>query len=214
MDRKIFRLSLSIFLMTVLFACANDDEKSADQGVIKILYLTSLKFRGNLGGIVGADHKCNNDPQKPPGNYKAFLVDGTTRRACSTPFCSGANESVDWVLKANTTYRNKEGTIVGKTDTNKPIFTQALQNPVKNCVILPLEECRFWSGLKDDWTTDTARLCPQGGQAWHNGSGGADGTNGNAALGTALYQQGIGPFISESHHGCGAVDFPLLCAEQ
>ncbi|MDO8622704.1 MAG: DUF1554 domain-containing protein [archaeon] len=40
------------------------------------LFVTSSSYDGNLGGIAGADEKCNSDINKPtnhPGNYKALI---------------------------------------------------------------------------------------------------------------------------------------------
>src|SRR5690606_20294444 len=50
--------------------------------------------------------------------YKALLVHGTERVACTTAQCSGcASEHVDWVLSPNTHYLRADGvTLVGTTN--------------------------------------------------------------------------------------------------
>lgn len=78
------------------------------------IFLTAAIFNGNLGGVAGADEKCNADSNKPTGNlsYKALIVDATNRTITIT----GANTASpevsnvkDWPLKANTKYFQKSG---------------------------------------------------------------------------------------------------------
>ncbi len=71
----------------------------------KRMFLTNSTTAG-LGGITGMDNICNNDTFRPDTEktYKALIVDGTNRRACSTANCTATSENIDWVLKPNTTY--------------------------------------------------------------------------------------------------------------
>ncbi|OFZ21161.1 MAG: hypothetical protein A2202_07015 [Bdellovibrionales bacterium RIFOXYA1_FULL_36_14] len=78
------------------------------------IYISENTTKGNLAtsgsGIEAADAICT--ASKPPntGNVKAFLVDGTTRRACATADCDG--EHIDWVLSTGREYRRTGGAIV------------------------------------------------------------------------------------------------------
>lgn len=50
------------------------------------VFITTGKWDGNLGGLVGADEKCQNEAvanDLPPGNYKAFLSDYGTGNSVS-----------------------------------------------------------------------------------------------------------------------------------
>jgi hypothetical protein len=79
------------------------------------IFTTNNTFTGNLGGISGADEKCNADSNKPTGNlrYKALLVDADNR-TITINSANTANPTVtgtkDWALKANTKYVQKDGT--------------------------------------------------------------------------------------------------------
>lgn len=66
----------------------------------------SIGNNGESTGVYAADYLCNHDESTPKAGYfKAFLVDGVNRVACSTPNCAGAgNTSTDWVLHPNTSY--------------------------------------------------------------------------------------------------------------
>jgi len=72
------------------------------------VYTTSLGYTPLvLGGVAGADARCMSDSAYPgSGIYKALIVDGTTRRACSTANCAGGSaEHMNWVLRPRATYR-------------------------------------------------------------------------------------------------------------
>ena len=63
-------------LLTVIVDPAYSDPNE------KTVFVTSTSFNGNLGGISGADEKCQaeaDDPASivPPGTYLAWLSDGT-----------------------------------------------------------------------------------------------------------------------------------------
>lgn len=85
----------------------------------KRIYVTNNIYNGNLGGIAGADTKCNAvDGNKPAasGTFKALLVDSGAsllRRACTMQNCTGGggvSQGIDWVLRPNVTYlRGQDG---------------------------------------------------------------------------------------------------------
>src|SRR6478736_1249932 len=115
----------------------------------KIIYLTGTPKKANFGGVSGADTLCNASPPSP-GSYKALIVDGTTRVACTSAHCvtSGAAEGVDWVLAPNTKYVRADNTVVGTTSA-AAIFAFPLTNSVGEIGY------SYWTGLSGDWTTST-----------------------------------------------------------
>lgn len=116
----------------------------------KKIFVTNSTTNANTGGVAGADSKCMSDANYPgSGTYKALIVAGTTRTACTTANCSGgASEHVDWVLKANTEYlRLSDDAVIGTTDENG-LLQFNLDNPLD-------ETYNYWlfTGLESDWTT-------------------------------------------------------------
>ena len=78
-------------------------------------------------GIQGADFICNSEAKKPVWHpnipsgeshtYKAIIVDGLNRIACTSNNCStGTNGQTDWVLQPNTTYLSESGSKIGQTN--------------------------------------------------------------------------------------------------
>src|SRR6185369_3589397 len=70
-------------------------------------YRPAFDFYG-INGVNSADTKCGAEAvtMSLSGTYKALIVDGTNRIACTSANCSGTGnaEHVDWVLRANTAY--------------------------------------------------------------------------------------------------------------
>ena len=112
---------------------------------------------GQPTGIYAADFICNNDPKKPAtGIYKAFIVDGKNRVACSTGNCNGYNNtSTDWVLHPNTTYvwaEESGATTFAWQTGNNSLFesTTLIPNIIGN-------HTSYWTGFQGtDWTAPTA----------------------------------------------------------
>ena len=117
------------------------------------VFLTSGKHTGDLGGIAGADMVCMTDPSYPgAGTFKALLVDGSARVACTSASCTAAM-GVDWVLAPNTTYyRADDSTQIGTT-TAAATFAFAIKNPISNSA------ATAFTGLDADWTTASAATC-------------------------------------------------------
>jgi hypothetical protein len=111
---------------------------------------------GNPGGILGADNICQNDFNKPGGTatWKAMLVDGNTRRACTSANCSssGNEEHIDWVLKPNANYVRVTGELIGSTN-DKALLVFPLSNSIRG------SSASIWTGLNTDWTSDTSNNC-------------------------------------------------------
>jgi hypothetical protein len=116
----------------------------------KIIYLTSTPKKANFGGVSAADALCNGSPPRP-GTYKALLVDGSTRVACTSALCAtnGAAEGVDWALAPNTQYVRADGQTVIGTTTAAGIFAFPLAASIDT------NGFSYWTGLAADWTTST-----------------------------------------------------------
>ena len=102
----------------------------------------------DLSGIEDADLVCEN---YVGSNYRALLVDGTTRVASETPY-RGDGE-VDWVLLPYTRYVNESGSLVWVTDSVPLLAVRNGQvSPLLN-PILPGPYSLAWGGYDRDWTT-------------------------------------------------------------
>jgi len=119
------------------------------------IFITAAKFDGNaLGGVKGADQLCMQDANYPgTAVYKAFLVANTgnanTSRIASISPNAGDGQ-IDWVLKANTSYYQVDGTtLVMSTNANAIFdFTKgALTNPFHN----KPDWMPFHTGMSMDW---------------------------------------------------------------
>jgi uncharacterized protein DUF1554 len=107
----------------------------------KRFFATASSYDGNLGGISGADAKCESDANKPAsGTYKAVLA-GAGRQATPTP--------TDWVLQPNSKYFRLDGTFIAGTQ-GAAIFEGDLSNSV---AAVPEAVVWAWTGLREDWST-------------------------------------------------------------
>ncbi len=118
----------------------------------KRIFVTAATFKGNLGGIGGADLKCNADTNKPGvGTYKAMIA-GESIRSAFPP--------VDWVLTAGTSYfRPADEVLIARALTDA-VFTFPL-----NATIVDQGMTRVWVGLKADWT-QSGGICGAQGMPW------------------------------------------------
>lgn len=112
----------------------------------KLIRETSMFYSTNLGGIAGADAKC----QAELGTgWKAFLVGGS-RRATVTPYVGDGQ--LDWVIKKYTHYYNVHDQLIWRTDEIPLLGVRAgarlnLYAPVWDNTNYP------WAGWAADWTT-------------------------------------------------------------
>ena len=111
-------------------------------------------------GIQGADFICNYlvpiehsyaflNESAP--HFAAFLVDGESRVACSTPNCSqgGNSEHINWVLQPNTNYNIKIST--NPADGTNSISTNQyglLSDAQESQVFGASSTLYYWTGLK------------------------------------------------------------------
>lgn len=116
----------------------------------KHIFLSNSSDDGNFGGISGADNLCNTDNNRPDTSktYKALMVDGTNRVACTTANCSGGTgEHTDWVLTISTPYVKTNGTVAVGTTNSVGLFEFPLSAAIGSVAN------NTWTGLEADWTT-------------------------------------------------------------
>ena len=106
----------------------------------KRTFLTFTTYDGNLGGIAGADAKCNSDTNRPsilPNTYSALVSVNATRTG---------NPLASWVLLANRDYFRGDGTT--KIFTSSPASIFNFGN-FDNSVSASNDE--YWTGLTNSW---------------------------------------------------------------
>lgn len=188
----------------------------------KYIFLTVATYKGNFdsltatvpgnnngNGIDDADTLCQ--AQKTanfsslPGaasEYKAFIVVGTTRRACSTADCSGGvSENIDWVLKANTDYYRLDGAIDTKIfTTNGSGIINFTAGGTLLTAIDSSSSTFWWTGMDSNWLADFSCTTPwavTGGNA-NRGIGGSNNSNS----------------IFNTYGSCNSTTQKLLCVRQ
>ncbi|TDP51151.1 uncharacterized protein DUF1554 [Bacteriovorax stolpii] len=190
-------LTLTFFL--TLLSCGQSDGVAPGAGSSSTplkLFVTSSTTTGNIGGIVAADSLCMADSNYPgSGVYKALIVDGSNRVACSSANCSGgSSEHVDWVLRANTQYqRVSDGATVGTTNANG-IFSFPLTNSLD-------ASYTYWlfTGLTANWITNTGDCTNWSSTGGFGGFGLGDKTTIEAVY---------------SNNGSCSTSVKLICVEQ
>ncbi len=166
-----------------------------------------LKTAGaGTNGIDGADNLCNADRVNIAGieqtrPYKALVVDGINRQACSSANCSsGTSGQIDWVFYPDTDYLRTDGTTpILSTDPTNGIHDFATS-------IGAIDGANtYWTGLAADWTTEPANNC----NSWQNGTNAFNGVygDGNATTDLAI-SDGFGGWA------CDTGNQYLVCVEQ
>jgi hypothetical protein len=124
-----FRHALVTLCALVLVACA---EKKKSTGVTPCstcrVFSTTLRYTGNLGGISGADEKCNSDSQSGTATFKALL----------------SGRGGDSVIRNNTIYVTISNQTLTTSDGNAR-FTFPLANAIGGD--------QAWTGLDTSWAT-------------------------------------------------------------
>jgi len=107
------------------------------------IFVSTISYPGNLGGITGADAKCNGDTNKPTARtYKAMLMASTR------------NLSTDWVLKPNTTYYQSNGiTPISSTDATGAFNFVSILNPIR------ATSGGAWTGMTTTWSLYSGYNC-------------------------------------------------------
>ena len=137
------------------------------------IFVTDDSYTGSLGGVDGADTKCNNigDGNHPGGGvYKALIMDGANRVACTSVNCTGGfGENVDWVLAPNFPYVRADDLAQLFTTNEKAIF---LFGTLPN--VLATDSTHYWSGLTNNWRLNGVHCL-----GWATASGGQSGDRGD-----------------------------------
>lgn len=155
-----------------------------------------LKTEGSgSNGPDGADKLCQADSQSSGGTYKAMLVDGVNRVACTSANCAGGvSEHVDWVLKPSTEYRQIDGSTVIGTTNSAGLFAFPLSNVVST------QSSFLWTGLQADWRGDSQNC------------GGFASTSGSSRTGSS--NATTDTTISWNLTACNYYGTTILCVEQ
>lgn len=157
----------------------------------KLMYVTNEKYWGNLGGISGADAKCQADTQCPNGKAcKAIIMASNERYACTSKSACGGTNSKEWVLTPNTTYLNTESQIISTTNSAGTFGSDGVfvfNFPIKS------DENKAWTGFDNYFMINKDANC----QNWTIGDSGINklgGLYGNSAniLPYAFTQDGGG----------------------
>ncbi len=104
-------------------------------------------------GIPEADQFCNNSipPSIGSGTFKAMIVDGINRNACTSANCTNSAQNKDWVFQADRYYYQTDGaTLVFKSNTGG-VFDFTFGALDKN-FDFQNGGLSIWSGLAPDWT--------------------------------------------------------------
>lgn len=168
-----------------------------------IFTTASTTPNGNLGSTWdNIDNLCMVDSNKPNDKliYKAMLVgnnNGIARQACTSANCAtgGSSENINWVLHPNTVY-NWAGTTNQVFTTNS---TGIAPMPIPNQGAP--SAAVLWTGLNQDWTTDSANTC----SGWTS-------TSGNGRLGNRASPNGN--FIGAISRACSDSRQLLYCVSQ
>ena len=135
---KLLTMISAVALLTAIAGSAYADQHE------KTVFVTSAKFTGNLGGLAGADDKCQAEADGPAsivpsGTYLAWLSDGTD--SPDTRFTKSAHP-----------YMLLDGTKIAEnyTDLTDGSILHAI-NIDRTGKSLPF--VRFWTGTNSDGTT-------------------------------------------------------------
>ena len=135
---KLLTMISAVALLTAIAGSAHADQHE------KTVFVTSAKFKGSLGGLAGADDKCQAEADGrasivPSGTYLAWLSDGTD--SPDTRFTKSAHP-----------YMLPDGTKIAEnfTDlTDGSVLNKINSDPTGKPLGLQL----FWTGTKSDGTT-------------------------------------------------------------
>ena len=135
---KLLTMISAVALLTAIAGSASADQHE------KTVFVTSAKFKGNLGGLAGADNKCQAEADGPAsivpsGTYLAWLSDGTD--SPDTRFTKSAHP-----------YMLLDGTKIAEN------YTDLTDGSILRAINIdstgkPLGAQQFWTGTKADGTT-------------------------------------------------------------
>jgi len=154
----------------------------ADDGVTlpafcakKVIFLSSTQYGGNLGGLAGADAKCQGlaEASGLSGSFKAWLTDSTTSANARLIHHTGSYVRTDGAVIAINWFDLTDGWI------KEPIICDELKNCedhyIDNGIAFTGSNKRgFGDGFCQDWTLDSSMLTAVVGSAGRIDSGWTD----------------------------------------
>jgi len=180
------------FAAALLTACAAPVSNERNE---KTVFVTSVRFDGNLGGLKGADDKCQSQadgPESivPSGTYMAWLSDGT--------------DSPDTRFKKSShPYLLPDGTKIAEN------YTDLTDGSIQHVINIDptgktVGQNRFWTGTNDDGTTaQPFRTCT----GWMDPI-----TNARGMVGSTGYSSTSWSSYSQSR--CNTMPTRLACFQQ
>jgi hypothetical protein len=144
---KLLTMTFAVALLTAIAGPAYADQHE------KTVFVTSATFKNNLGGLTGADDKCQaeaDDPASivPSGTYLAWLSDGT--HSPDTRF-----------TKSSHPYILPDGTKIAED------FTDLTSGSILHAIDIdptgePVGLQEFWTGTNPDGTTASSSVSCDG----------------------------------------------------
>jgi len=188
---KLLTMALAVALIT---ACAAPAPVSNERNE-KTVFVTSVSFYGNLGGLKGADDKCQAQADDsasivPSGNYLAWLSDGT-----DSPDTRFKKSSHPYVLP--------DGTKIAEN------YTDLTDGSIQHFINIdptgkPVGQNPFWTGTNEDGTTaQPFRTC----NGWMDPITNLRGMVGSTGHTLTLWS-------SQSHRRCSTAPQRLACFQQ
>lgn len=137
------------------------------------------------------------------GTYKAVIVDGIQRRACTSINCanSGLAEQIDWVLHPSTSYVQANGGAAIATTSSTGVFATNLTG------LISAITSGYWTGISESgsWSWQTsANTC----SGWTTNSAAS-----SASYGVSTWTDARAIAISSAIAACNTAN-SLLCTEQ
>ncbi|HNF16153.1 MAG TPA: DUF1554 domain-containing protein, partial [Leptospiraceae bacterium] len=165
------------------------------------IFITAATYNGNLGGVAGADTKCDSDTVRPNdgSTYRALVVDnsGTARRACTTANCTNPAENLNWAFKPSTSYvRASDSTTIMTTNAGGVFPFGTLTNSFTSGATVS-----YWTGLRSTWDS-SSNDCSD----WTSSSAGSNGRTGDSSATDSTSIRNNTPSCSTQWY--------LLCVEQ
>ena len=186
------KLIITTFAAALLAACA---VPAPNDGNEKTIFVTSVSFKGNLGGLKGADAKCQaqaDDPASivPSGTYLAWLSDGTD--SPNTRF-----------TKSSHPYLLPDGTKIAEN------YTDLTDGSIQHFINIDptgktVGHNPFWTGTNQDGTTvPPFRTC----NGWM-----VSYTNAHGMMGSTVHT--LTTWSSQTQQPCNTMRGRLACFQQ